>query len=301
MGHLLFILQESDDIYKLVKGFKSQKVIFTVLVSVLFCCILFCFPLRVSAKLLTKKPLCPPYLEQLEAYKNEVMLHKAEQERIKKKNTPENDPIQHIVKPGETLSSIARTYNTSLTSLVNWNRLQNPHLIRKGQIINIFTVEGIMTGQENTATMAALASCREDRRQAQGQGNISVPSFQWPLVGEITSYYGWRNGTYHYGLDIAAPIGTIIKAAAPGHVIQTGLRNGYGLALTIDHGKGWGTLYAHNSANLVREGDRVIAGQPIAKVGASGNATGPHLHLEIILDGNKLDPLSFLPECSAGS
>lgn len=98
----------------------------------------------------------------------------------------------------------------------------------------------------------------------------------------------------HRGIDIPFPMGTPILAPANGIVIFAGWQNGYGNVIKIDHTNGYETVIAHNSVNLVHKGDYVTITTTIAKVGASGAATGPHIHFEIRFNGNLLDPVSFL-------
>jgi len=154
---------------------------------------------------------------------------------------------------------------------------------------------GIMPLEERKAVQATLIASRYGGRSTLPGGANERPLFKWPVKGNITSRFGWRDGSFHYGLDIAVPYGSYIGAAAPGVVDFTGFQKGYGLMLVVNHGGGWSTLYAHNSRLLVEKNEEVTAGQPVALVGASGNATGPHLHLEIAYNGRKLDPLLFLP------
>lgn len=127
-------------------------------------------------------------------------------------------------------------------------------------------------------------------------------SFGPPLDGylEITDYYGWRvhpiygYESMHYGIDFAADHGDPIYAAADGEVILAEWYGGYGNAVVIDHGSGYATLYAHASALLVSKGDRVSRGDVIARVGSTGVSTGPHLHFEIRINGEAVDPLPYL-------
>jgi murein DD-endopeptidase MepM/ murein hydrolase activator NlpD len=119
----------------------------------------------------------------------------------------------------------------------------------------------------------------------------------WPSKGVLTSGYGWRWGRMHKGIDIAAPIGTPIVAAAPGEVIFSGWNSGgYGNLVKIKHDDGSLTLYAHNNRLLVRSGQYVDQGQQIAEMGSTGRSTGPHLHFEIHPSGNgAVNPVSMLP------
>jgi murein DD-endopeptidase MepM/ murein hydrolase activator NlpD len=101
----------------------------------------------------------------------------------------------------------------------------------------------------------------------------------------------------HEGIDVTAPMGTPIEAPAAGVVIETGWESGYGNTVSIDHGYGIVTKFAHTSKILVREGQRVSRGERIALVGNSGLATGPHLHYEVHVNGRPVDPLRYvLPE-----
>lgn len=115
-----------------------------------------------------------------------------------------------------------------------------------------------------------------------------------------TSNFGYRidpfNGhqTFHEGVDFAAETGTAINAAASGKVIYADIHPGYGKSIEIDHGNGLVTRYAHASELLVKEGDLVVRGQRIARVGTTGRSTGPHLHFEVRLNGIAQNPGRFL-------
>jgi murein DD-endopeptidase MepM/ murein hydrolase activator NlpD len=121
-------------------------------------------------------------------------------------------------------------------------------------------------------------------------------SLALPLAGRVTSSFGRRADPFtglpaeHRGVDVAAPEGTPIRAAAGGVVRSAGPRGGYGDAVEIDHGDGTTSLYAHASALLVAPGERVEAGQEIARVGKSGRATAPHLHFEVRQGERTVDP-----------
>lgn len=119
----------------------------------------------------------------------------------------------------------------------------------------------------------------------------------WPTRGVLTSGYGWRWGRMHRGIDIAAPTGTPIAAAAAGVVVFSGWNSGgYGNLVDIRHADGSLTRYAHNSRNLVRKGQRVRQGETIAEMGSTGFSTGPHLHFEVHPSGRgAVNPMAFLP------
>lgn len=130
-----------------------------------------------------------------------------------------------------------------------------------------------------------------------GKGVLSYPC----KTIKITSDYGMRihpiSGQYkmHTGLDFGGqPSGTPVYASAPGIVITAGWLNGYGYTVIIDHGNKISTLYAHNSKLLVSVGDEVERGQAIAKVGSTGNSTGPHIHFEVRVNGEYTDPKDWL-------
>ena len=135
------------------------------------------------------------------------------------------------------------------------------------------------------------------RYQYSGSGNGSMI---WPIVGEITSEYGWRthpiygDSRYHSGMDIGGDYGDPILAAAAGIVVYSGWISGYGYAVVIDHGGGISTLYGHNEALAVSEGQTVSQGQVIAYCGSTGNSTGPHCHFEVRVDGEPVDPMGYL-------
>ena len=156
---------------------------------------------------------------------------------------------------------------------------------------------------------AKLAGCQARRAAAIAAG-LPAPQckpglggpvqFAWPVHGPITSPFGMRTdpvtGRYqlHSGVDIGADYGVPIQASADGNVIYAGWYGGYGNAIIIDHGGGYSTLYAHCSAMFVTANQPVRRGQAIGAVGATGWATGPHLHFEIRRNGVPIDPLSRL-------
>lgn len=142
----------------------------------------------------------------------------------------------------------------------------------------------------------------EAERRARGIAGLPpvttgpVGTFTWPVTGTITSPFGWRSNPFggapdfHPGLDIAAPSGTTVTAAAAGTVIMAQWYGGYGNYILIDHGGGYSTGYGHLSAIYVANGQTVQRGQAIGAVGSTGNSTGPHLHFEVRINGKPVDP-----------
>jgi murein DD-endopeptidase MepM/ murein hydrolase activator NlpD len=127
----------------------------------------------------------------------------------------------------------------------------------------------------------------------------SIPS-GLPYYGYISSPFGWRDSpfnpgtrTYHKGMDIVAPTGTSVRATQAGTVIVAGWTDGYGRTVMIDHGKGWVTIYGHNSRVKVEVGQWVDKGQSIALSGNTGPSTGPHIHYEIRYKGSPVNPAKY--------
>lgn len=115
-----------------------------------------------------------------------------------------------------------------------------------------------------------------------------------PSRGGISSYFGYRWGKLHKGLDIAAAIGTPIYAAADGTVESASWDSGYGNLIKLSHGSGIETLYGHTSKMVVKAGQQVKRGQLIGYVGSTGHSTGPHVHFEVRLNGTAVNPLKYL-------
>jgi murein DD-endopeptidase MepM/ murein hydrolase activator NlpD len=151
---------------------------------------------------------------------------------------------------------------------------------------------------ELQAASAALAERLRNAASAGGGGGStgdgsSSSGFIWPVSGVVTSGFGWRWGRMHQGIDISAPAGTTIRAVAAGTVIYAGWMGGYGNLTVIDHGNGLATAYAHQSAIYVGGGS-VSQGTAIGAVGCTGSCTGNHLHFEVRINGNAVDPMGYL-------
>lgn len=178
--------------------------------------------------------------------------------------------LSYQVKKGDTLYAIARKFAVTPSRLQQLNRLVDPHQLRVGMRLII---------------------------PAGAKGSFPYPggqSFIWPLATlDISSKFGAR-GDRHRGIDLRAPRGANIYAAADGEVHFAGRQRGYGKVIILQHANGIKTLYAHNHANLVKKGEKIKQGMIIGSVGNSGNATGYHLHFEYIRDGRPLDPLDHI-------
>ena len=174
--------------------------------------------------------------------------------------------------------------------------------VRQGQTGEAVVTAEIQTldGEENERTIVARTVLRSasDEIVEVGTKNIGIGtgSFVHPVSGyTFTSAFKWRWGRLHSGVDLAVPEGTPVRASDNGKVILAeNSGDGYGNYIILDHGNGFKTLYGHNSALCVSVGDIVSQGDLIAYSGSTGNSTGPHLHFEIHLDDEKVDPERFL-------
>jgi murein DD-endopeptidase MepM/ murein hydrolase activator NlpD len=166
---------------------------------------------------------------------------------------------------------------------------------QKGQLASTREQEKILIAEAN-ALAAEDAGIRGQLAAAQGAGD-TTPSSQgliWPVSGPVTSPFGYRWGRLHAGIDIGVPYGTPIHAAASGTVVLAGWTGGYGNYTCIDHGGGLATCYGHQSSYAVSSGAQVSQGQVIGYVGNTGHSFGAHLHFEVRINGNPVDPLGYL-------
>jgi LysM repeat protein len=184
------------------------------------------------------------------------------------------------VKSKDTLSGIARKFKTQVSLLKKLNGLKSD-IIRVGQTIRLSTSAGVPTKSSTIYKMRVFA----------------MPV----LNGKITSRFGYRRDpfnpnikNYHSGLDLSAPVGTPVIAAADGVVEFRGRNGGYGNTVIIRHKGGYKTVYAHCSTTVVGEGETVKMGTVIGSVGRTGTATGAHLHFEVMHRGKFINPESAL-------
>ncbi len=174
-------------------------------------------------------------------------------------------------------------------------RLAGKRSKQKGELASTRKQERQFVSEAN-ALAAADARVRGQLAASQGAGDTtpSAAGLIWPVNGPVTSPFGYRWGRLHAGIDIGVPYGTPIHAAAAGTVVLAGWTGGYGNYTCIDHGGGLATCYAHQSSYAVSGGAQVSQGQVIGYVGNTGHSFGPHLHFEVRINGNPVDPLGYL-------
>jgi murein DD-endopeptidase MepM/ murein hydrolase activator NlpD len=179
--------------------------------------------------------------------------------------------------------------------LASQEQLSDTRGKKRRALISTREQKAILIAEAN-ALAAEDAGIRGQLTAAQGSVD-TVPSSQgliWPVSGPVTSPFGYRWGRLHAGIDIAAPSGTPIYAAASGTVVLAGWTGGYGNFTCIDHGGALATCYAHQSSYAVGSGAQVSQGQVIGYVGNTGHSFGSHLHFEVRVNGGPVDPLGYL-------
>ncbi|MEW6243784.1 MAG: LysM peptidoglycan-binding domain-containing M23 family metallopeptidase [Bacillota bacterium] len=181
-------------------------------------------------------------------------------------------PLTHRVMRGDTLTSIAERYGVSVKSLAEANGITRPDYLEQGKTLLI-----------------PLTSVSVSKNSA------SSPGLIWPLSGPITSPFGIRWGKLHEGIDIGGVLGQNVVSPRDGVVVFSGWKAGYGITVVIEHEGNVRTVYAHLSRTLVSQGKRVVQGEIIGKVGTTGNSTGPHLHFELHVNNQPVNPLNWLP------
>jgi murein DD-endopeptidase MepM/ murein hydrolase activator NlpD len=152
--------------------------------------------------------------------------------------------------------------------------------------------------EEQSAALAEQIRRAQEQAASSSTPPIVPPSgsgiLGWPVSGPVVSGFGMRSGRMHEGIDITCATGTPVRAAAGGTVIHAGWLGGYGNLVVVDHGGGLSTAYAHNSGYATSVGQSVAAGQVISYAGSTGNSSGPHVHFEVRVNGNAVDPLGYL-------
>ncbi len=211
------------------------------------------------------------------------------QEIVEKDNS-----MYHIVEKKETLYGIARIYKTTVDDIKQLNNLEsnNIYVGQKLKLRGTVPEKTASTGVKKTdSSIKKKTSVKTAAVKVKTVANAKV---FLPVKGTVTSEFGLRNGKPHKGIDIAAKIGTPIHAALAGKVVYEGVQKGYGNVIILEHKGSIMTVYAHNESNLVRLGDTVTKGQPIATLGNTGHSTGAHLHFEYRIKGKAVNPRKVL-------
>lgn len=196
--------------------------------------------------------------------------------------------VLHKVSKGDTVYTIAKRYDTNPQQIVDFpfNDFANPETFS--------LVEGQLIIVPDGTPPTEKPTIRRQTYLVQGPISVSSAGFVWPLRGEISQFASW----YHMALDITSPVGTPLIAARSGRVVKAstgGWDYGYGNNVTIDHGDGFQTHYAHMSTVNVSVGDNVVGGRTvIGAVGMTGRTTGPHVHFEMYKAGVLVNPLPYL-------
>ena len=215
------------------------------------------------------------------------------EEKLYVKNLQEAEAILQELKDKNSANkdniTIEEKYNTELATFVAKEDAVN-QLYQERQIESKIMVADATTNRK--ANNRVSTSTKVSR----GKASLGITLIE-PVQGRITAKYGEKSSvrsSVHTGLDIAAPGGTPIKAAASGTVVFSGRKGSFGKMLVISHGNGVQTYYAHCSKLLANVGDKVSQGEVIANVGSTGNSTGNHLHLEVRVNGQSYNPQKYV-------
>ena len=234
----------------------------------------------------------------------------------------------HRVQRGDVIGNLARSYGLNEDTILSVNNIRNSRLLQIGQVLRIPNQDGIMSTVDVSDTLETIAERYGSDAEAIRIANqlfseaatpgttLFIPGgrlswmerqeingdlFMWPVAGRITSGFGWRpdpfgssRREFHNGIDIAARMGTPIRASMAGRVSVAGWDNVMGNFVIITHARGYRTLYAHMSRIRVRQGAYVGAGQHIGDVGSTGRSTGPHLHFSVFRHGTLVNPRTVL-------
>lgn len=209
----------------------------------------------------------------------------------------------YTVKPGDTLFSLARRFDVDIIQLAEANGIAAPYSLSIGQRVTVPAAAAAQPARVPSLpaeiappTLADAPPVYIDRVEPISVSKTPESRFAWPLRGAITRGYGTgQDGVRNDGINIAAPIGSPIRAAADGEVVYTGAElEGYGNLLLIKHEDGWVSAYAHADSIIVRKGERVRQGQVVAKVGRTGAVEQPQLHFELRHELQPRNPLEAL-------
>ncbi len=216
----------------------------------------------------------------------------------------------HVVRKGDTVYSISRRYNVDMSLLARQNKIKPPYDIYEGQFLKLpgSIVEPSKTqvaARKPPEKASAGKTAPAKKTKAPTKKNaVRLPppptrskgKFAWPVDGKVMTKFGSAGaGRHNDGINIRIAEGTSVRAAENGVVAYAGNElKGFGNLLLIKHADGWITAYAHNKQILVKRGQTVKRGQPVAKAGKTGNAKEPQLHFEIRKGTKAVDPLAYM-------
>jgi murein DD-endopeptidase MepM/ murein hydrolase activator NlpD len=257
----------------------------------------------------------------------EAAIHEHEREEIPLDLMETFNWTNYQVKRGDSVSKIAVSHAISMDAIIASNNIRNARRLREGELLKIPNMDGIpytvkkgdslsKISKSMGVPLEVILDANDIRSDTISLGEtLFIPGakmkteelklalgelFIYPIRGRLTSPYGWRNDPisgvrrYHAALDLAAPVGTPVKATMDGKVSSTGINATYGKFIILSHDNGYQSMYAHLSAFSVKQGDYVNQGGKIGEVGNTGYSTGPHLHFAVYKNGRALNPLDLL-------
>jgi murein DD-endopeptidase MepM/ murein hydrolase activator NlpD len=238
--------------------------------------------------------------------------------------SPAGNPGVHVVAQGETMSKISRLYGKPVNEIAKANNIQLTSPLKIGDRL-VIPGARISTAKQNATPIKSTPAAAQPKPVAaapkepepapqsasmvtpvdpqpatdgvkSAEGTGALPKFRWPANGRVIAGFGpATNGQQNDGINIALPENTPVKAAEDGVVAYAGNElKGYGNLVLVRHPNGYVTAYAHAKELLVKRGDQVKRGQPIARSGQTGNVNAPQLHFEIRKGASPLDPMRFL-------
>ena len=210
-------------------------------------------------------------------------------ERTKKIRARVHSETQVVLVRTQQQRDVKNQLLASKSSLAGKRNRQHSALVSTRQEEKRFIAEANALAAQDARIRGQLAAV-----QGASDATPSASGLIWPVSGPVTSPFGYRWGRLHAGIDIGVPYGTPIHAAASGTVVIAGWVDGYGNYTCIDHGGGMATCYAHQSSFATSVGAHVSQGQVIGYVGNTGHSFGAHLHFEVRINGNPVDPLGYL-------
>lgn len=232
--------------------------------------------------------------------------------------------VTYVIQSGDNLYDIARKFKISASTILDWNNLSNPLKLKSGQQITIpqpegfiytvkqgdslytiarmffTTVSDIMLANELNSDFIKPGQRLFIPQKSIGKAFNTEKGYIWPVYGVISSPYGWRvhpvnkQMSFHSGLDIAAPEGTPVFSSTSGVVTFAAEKSGYGLMVEVKSNNNV-IRYGHLSKITVYVGQKVERGTLLGRVGSTGVSTGPHLHFEVLVNNDTVNPLALLP------